>query len=321
MRKKILATRMWPQTVFKKMAETYDVTFDLADRPLTSDDLARAMGEFDILCPTITDRIRATMIAAPHRRVQMIANFGAGCEHIDLDAAKAAGVIVTNTPDVLTQSTAELGILLMLMAARRAGEGERQLRAGGWPGWHPVHMMGRSLQRAHLGLIGYGRIAQATARMAHALWDMKISYYSRRPVAQSNDPFKATYIDRLPALLERVDVVSVQCPGGTATHHLLNADMLALLKPTAILINTARGTVIDEAALVAALQGGSLASAGLDVYENEPAIHPDLKTLENVVVLPHLGSATIETRTAMGLRTLANIDAFVTGKEPRDRVV
>ncbi|WP_348635576.1 D-glycerate dehydrogenase [Sphingobium sp. Sx8-8] len=313
-------TRLWPQSVLEKMAQLHDMTFDPADRPLEPTEIAQAMRDFDILCPTITDRITAGMFSVDGLRVRMIANFGAGHEHIDLEAAKAAGVTVTNTPDVLTQSTAELGILLMLMAARRAGEGERQLRARGWPGWHPTHMMGRSLHGAHLGLIGYGRIAQATARMASDLWDMKISYHSRRPVPDGSDPLHATYVESLPMLLRSVDVLSLQCPGGPATHHLLNAEMIALLKRDAILINTARGSVVDEAALADALGEGRLAGAGLDVYEREPAVHPGLRALDNVVLLPHLGSATIETRTAMGLRALANIDAFVSGREPADRV-
>lgn len=320
MREKILVTRLWPQAVLNKMAETYDVTYDAGDRPLGPDALAQALREYDILCPTITDRINAQMLSSADCKVRLIANFGAGYEHIDLTSAKAAGITVTNTPDVLTRSTAELGILLMLMAARRAGEGERQLRAGNWPGWYPVHLMGRNLHGARLGMIGYGRIGQATAEMAKALWDMKISYHSRRPLPEGTDPVGATYVDSLAALLENVDVLSVQCPGGAATHHLLNAEMIRRLKPHAIVINTARGSVIDEAALAEALSTGRLAAAGLDVYEREPAVHPALLALENVVLLPHLGSATVETRTAMGLRALSNIDAFVAGREPTDRV-
>lgn len=317
--RKILVTRLWPQPVLDAMRQRYEVTIDITDRPLSREDLADALKRFDILCPTITDRIDAEMLGQSGLSARLLANFGAGCDHIALDAARQAGVMVTNTPDVLTHSTAELAIMLMLMAARRAGEGERQLRAGNWPGWHPVHLMGVSLQGKRLGLIGYGRIAQATARLARSLWDMEVAYHARRP-ATSEDAPPARFEPDLRTLLASCDVISIHCPGGPDTHHLLNADMLAAMKPTALLINTARGTVIDETALVAALQAGRPAAAGLDVYEQEPHVAAGLASLENVVLLPHLGSATIETRCDMGFRTLANIDAFVAGKEPPDRV-
>jgi lactate dehydrogenase-like 2-hydroxyacid dehydrogenase len=320
MNERILITRKWPEVVLRTLAGKYDVTVDLGDRQLSPTDLARAAREFDAICPTITDRLDSEIIGQTDRRVRIIANFGAGYEHIDLNAAKAANVVVTNTPDVLTEATAELCILLMMMTARRAGEGERQLRAGLWPGWHPIHMMGRRLHGARLGFIGYGRIAQATARMAQALWDMKIGYYARRKVASTPELPEADYFESLPALLKASDVISVQCPGGAATHHLLDAAMLARLKPGALLINTARGSVIDEAALAKALRHGTLAGAGLDVYEGEPTVHRDLLDLENVVLLPHLGSATVEARTAMGFRALANLDAFFAGTDPSDRV-
>jgi lactate dehydrogenase-like 2-hydroxyacid dehydrogenase len=320
MRKRILITRQWPEIVLTRMAEKYDIVVDAVDRPLTTAELTEGMREFDAICPTITDKLDRAIIDSPDCRVRLIANFGAGYEHIDIGAAKAAGIVVTNTPDVLTQATAELSILLMMMAARRAGEGERQSRSGGWPGWHPIHMMGRSLHGLRLGFVGYGRIAQATARMAQAMWDMEIGYHSRTKVASAPNRSEPHYFETLPALLEDSDVVSVQCPGGPETHHLLNAEMLARMKPGALLINTARGSVIDEMALAAALRCGTLAAAGLDVYENEPEIHPDLLDLENVVLLPHLGSATIETRAAMGFRAKANVDAFFTGGLPSDRV-
>lgn len=320
MNERILITRKWPEVVLRTLAGKYDVTLDPSDRQLSPSDLARAAREFDAICPTITDRLDSEIIGQTDRRVRIIANFGAGFEHIDLNAAKAANVVVTNTPDVLTEATAELCILLMMMTARRAGEGERQLRAGLWPGWHPIHMMGCRLHGARLGFIGYGRIAQATARMAQALWDMKIGYYARRKVASTPELPEADYFGSLPALLKASDVISVQCPGGAATHHLLDAAMLARLKPGALLINTARGTVIDEAALAKALRHGTLAGAGLDVYEGEPTVHRDLLDLENVVLLPHLGSATVEARTAMGFRALANLDAFFAGTDPSDRV-
>jgi lactate dehydrogenase-like 2-hydroxyacid dehydrogenase len=320
-RPRILVTRQWPEAVLLALAERYDIVVDPLDRPLSSSDLARGMRDFDAICTTITDRLDKQIISQMERRAGLIANYGAGCEHIDLDAARAAGMVVTNTPDVLTQATAELAILLMLMTARRAGEGERELRAGRWPGWHPVHLMGRSLQGLRLGFVGYGRIAQATARMAQALWNMQLGYHARRAVSSRPDVPDAEYFSSLPALLETSDIVSVHCPGGPETHHLIDAAMLARFKPGALLINTARGSVVGEAALARALRDGPLAGAGLDVYEQEPRIHGHLLELENVVLLPHLGSATLDTRIAMGLRVLANVDAYFSRQVPPDRVV
>lgn len=319
-RARILITRQWPETVLRSLAERYEIIVDPLDRPLPSAELARGMREFDAICTTITDRLDKEIIGQTERRAGLIANYGAGCEHIDLDAARAAKVVVTNTPDVLTQATAELSILLMLMTARRAGEGERQLREGRWRGWHPVHLMGRSLYGLRLGFVGFGRIAQATALMAHATWKMQVGYHARRAVASRPDLPDAEYFPSLAALLEASDIVSVHCPGGPETHHLIDAAMLARLKPSALLINTARGSVVDEVALAQALRDGTLAGAGLDVYEQEPHVHRLLLDLENVVLLPHLGSATVETRTAMGLRVLANVDAYFSRQPPPDRV-
>ena len=316
---RILITRRWPDAVVARMRERYDVTIDATDRPLTLEVLREAMKRFDAICPTITDRIDAAVLGQPGARVRIIANFGAGFEHVDLAAARRAGIVVTNTPDVLTQATAELAVLLMLMVSRRAGEGERQLRAGHWPGWHPTHLMGGELAGKTLGLVGFGRIAQVTARMAAALWDMKIVYHARRRVDISELP-DAEFHASLPTLLACADVVSLHCPGGAETHHLLDAERLAQMKPSAILINTARGSIVDEAALADALRRNRLAGAGLDVYENEPRVSPTLLELDNVVLLPHLGSATLETRCRMGFRALDNLDAFFAGKVPPDRV-
>ncbi len=320
MRAKVLLTRRWPEAVVAALRERYDVTTNPDDRPLSPDALRAAMLRHDILCPTITDRIDAGMIEQAGRTVRIIGNFGAGFEHIDLAAARRAGVIVTNTPDVLTQATAELCILLMLMTARRAGEGERQLRAGHWPGWHPVHLMGTSLVGKRLGLVGYGRIAQEVARMAAGLWNMSIAYHARHRVAPVPGLPEAQFCASLTDLVESSDIVSIQCPGGAATHHLIDAAMIARMKPSALIINTARGTVVDERALARALATGQVAGAGLDVYEREPQIDPALLGMENVVLLPHLGSATVETRNAMGFRVLANLDACLAGQEPPDRV-
>jgi lactate dehydrogenase-like 2-hydroxyacid dehydrogenase len=249
--------------------------------------------------------------------LRLIANFGAGVEHIDLAAAKAAGVMVTNTPDALTDTTAELTLTLMLMAARRAGQGERLLRAGQWRGWGPTDQLGQGLSGKLLGLVGYGRIARATAALAKG-FGMRIACHSRRPPADQSD---VEWFADLSELAAKTDILSLHVPGGAQTRHLVDAALLARMKPTAIVINTARGSVVDEAALAAALAEGRIAAAGLDVYEAEPTVHPALLTLENAVLLPHLGSATLETRTAMGMQAVANIEAFLAGQEPPNRVV
>lgn len=317
---KILLTRRWPDAVEAHLRERYDVTVDPADRPLGVAELTEAMGRYDAICPTVTDRIGAAILAAPAPRVRILGNYGAGFEHIDLEAAKAAGIVVTNTPDVLTDATADLAILLMLMASRRAGEGERELRAGQWTGWRPTHLLGQGLTGKRLGLVGFGRIAQATAARARA-FGLSIAYYSRRRADPSLEAATgAVHVASLDALAATSDVLSLHCPGGPATRHLVNADLLAQMKPTAILVNTARGSVVNEADLAAALTRGTIAAAGLDVFEGEPAVNPALTALSNAVLLPHLGSATLETRTAMGMRVAANLDRFFAGEAPLDRV-
>jgi lactate dehydrogenase-like 2-hydroxyacid dehydrogenase len=317
MKPRILISRRWPQIVEARLRERYDVTANAADTPLGVEQLRAAMGDYDALCPTVSDRLPAEVLAAPGARVRIIANYGAGYEHIDLAAAKAAGVVVTNTPDVLTDATAELAVLLMLMTSRRAGEGERELRAGRWTGWRPVHMLGQSLAGKTLGLVGYGRIARATARRARAALGMEIAYHSRR---RADDEDGATYHETLESLAAAADVLSLHTPGGPETRHLVDAALLARMKPTAILINTARGSVVAEADLARALADGMIAGAGLDVYQGEPEVSPALLAAPNTVLLPHLGSATLETRTAMGLRAADNLDRFFDGKPPLDRV-
>jgi lactate dehydrogenase-like 2-hydroxyacid dehydrogenase len=302
------------------MAERFDVTIN-RDRPLTPDELKAAMRDYDGICPTVVDKFTAEVLSTPSARVKVIANFGVGFEHIDLNAAKAAGIVVTNTPDVLTEATADIALLLMLMASRRGGEGERQLRANGWKGWGTTHLLGQSLEGKTLGLYGFGRIAQATAHKAKSALGMSIAYASRSRVAPEIEArFEARYLPSLAELAKESDVLSLHCPGGAETYHIVNADLLNAMKSTAILINTARGSVVDEGALAAALKAGAIWSAGLDVYEKEPVVHPDLLGLENVVLLPHLGSATIETRTNMGLRAGSNAAAFFAGEAPRDRI-
>ena len=318
---RILLTRRWTEAVERHLAMRYDVTINETDVPMTADQLRQAMRDYDALCPTVTDRIDASVLDVPGRRVRLVGNFGVGYDHIDVAAARALDIRVSNTPDVLTDSTAELAILLLLMTTRRAGEGERELRAGRWTGWRPTHMTGTSLAGKRLGLIGYGRIAQAIAHKAQAAFGMQILYHSRRRAdAAIEAQTGAQFIGSVDELIANSDVISLHCPGGAETFHLINAARLALMRPTAVLINTARGPVVDEAALVAALAQGRIAAAGLDVYEEEPHVHPGLLQLENVVLLPHLGSATIETRTAMGMRVAANLDAYFSGQPLRDPV-
>lgn len=317
MKPRILISRRWPQAVEARLSARYDVTLNGTDTPLTLDQLRAAMTEYDALCPTVSDKVPAEVLSAPGARVRIIANYGAGYEHIDLDAARGAGLVVTNTPDVLTDATAELALLLMLMAARRAGEGERELRAGEWSGWRPTHLLGQSLAGKTLGLVGYGRIARATAERARAALGMKIAYHSRR---RAEDEDGAVYFDTLEALAEVADVLSLHTPGGLQTHHMVDAALLKRMKPSSILINTARGSVVNEDDLAQALTEGVIAGAGLDVYQGEPTVNPALLAAPNAVLLPHLGSATLETRTAMGMRVADNLDRFFSGEPLLDRV-
>ncbi|MEO6079426.1 MAG: D-glycerate dehydrogenase [Steroidobacteraceae bacterium] len=321
-RPRILLTRRWTEEVERHLAERFDVTLNESDVPMNAAGLRSAMRDHDAICPTVTDRIDDSVLSTEGRRVQLIGNFGVGYNHIDVEAAKRLGIRVSNTPDVLTDTTADLAILLLLMTTRRAGEGERELRAGHWTGWRPTHMMGQSLTGKLLGLIGFGRIAQATARKAHQGFGMRIAYNGRRRASAAvEQETQAEFIDSVDELVATCDVVSLHCPGGASTFHLINAERLRLMKRSAVLINTARGPVVDEEALVAALTAKRIAAAGLDVYEDEPRVHPGLLQLENAVLLPHLGSATLETRTAMGMRVAHNLEAYFAGQPLRDPVV
>jgi lactate dehydrogenase-like 2-hydroxyacid dehydrogenase len=322
-RPKILITRRWPQAVEQRLAERYETSFSPDDQPLSAEALGEALRTYDALCPTVSDAIDAAVLEnARGGAAKIIGNYGVGVNHIDLKAAAELGLVVTNTPGVLTDATAELAMTLVLMAARRAGEGERELRSGGWSGWRPTHNVGTQVTGGTLGLIGYGRIAQATARMAHHGFGMKILYSSRRRASPEIEAETgAAFYPEVDALLAEADFVSLHCPGGPETFHLIDQRRLGLMKPTAYLINTARGPVVDEAALTQALKAGAIAGAGLDVYEAEPKVTPELMALENVVLLPHLGSATVESRTAMGMKVADNLDAFFDGKAPPDRVV
>jgi lactate dehydrogenase-like 2-hydroxyacid dehydrogenase len=316
----LLVTRHLPASVIGRLRENYDVTLSADDVPLTADQLASAFQQFDAVSPTITDKVRAEIFASP-LKTRIIANFGAGFEHIDIAAAKQAGIAVTNTPDALTEGTAELAILLMLMTARRAGEGERLLRAGKWTGWAPTQLLGMDLRGKTLGLVGFGRIAKETARRARSLFGAQIAYHSRtRAPAAEEEVLSARYHASLSSLLCDADIVSLHCPGGAATYHLIDAAALRQMKSNSILINTARGPVVDAHALSEALKMRRIAAAGLDVYEGEPNVLPALMDLENAVLLPHLGSATLETRTAMGMQMADNLDAFFAGRTPPNRV-
>lgn len=315
---RILVTRRWPEPVERALAERFDVELNATDLPLTQAELAAAMGDFDVLCPTVSDHIDADVINAGDR-VKLIANYGVGFDHIDLAAATAKGIAVTNTPGVLTDATADLALTLMLMATRRAGEGERELRSGKWTGWRPTHLVGSALKDKVLGVVGFGRIGQAVAARAKHGFGMQIAYHARRE-SDGAAALDAEFFPDLKTLLARADVVSLHVPGGAETAGLIDAAALASMKPGSYLVNTARGGVVDHDALAAALTSGHLAGAGLDVYPHEPQVPPALLALENVVLLPHLGSATSETREAMGMRALANIEAFAKGADLPDRV-
>ncbi|MGC1301401.1 MAG: D-glycerate dehydrogenase [Caulobacteraceae bacterium] len=317
-RPKVLLTCRWPDAVERRLAVAYDLTTNDRDQPLSAAELSTAMRTFDAICPTVTDDVAADLMAADGLRVKILANYGVGVNHIDVEACRSRGIAVTNTPDVLTDATAELALTLMLMIARRAGEGERQVRAGGWHGWGATRLLGTTLVGKTLGVVGFGRIGQATARMARHGLGMSILYSSRRAAAPGIEAETNARWRTLEDLLAEADVVSLHCPGGADTHHLINAANLRRMKPTAFLINTARGAVVDEDALEAALRSGVIAGAGLDVFSAEPQVPAGFLDLENVVLLPHMGSATIETREAMGDRAADNLDAFFAGERPKD---
>ncbi len=323
-RLRVVVTRRMPAAVEAAVAERYDALVNRNDVAMTPAQLAQALRQSDVVMTTVTDRWRPELFAGGGFRARLLANVGVGVNHIALDAARAAGVAVTNTPDVLTDDTADVAIALMLMVMRRLGEGERHLRSGAWAGWRPTFMLGRSLTGKTLGIVGYGRIGRAVARRAAAAFGMRVLWHAPREprIADpaSAGPPGAERVATLDELLERSDVVSLHCPATPETRHLIDARRLAQMRGHAVLVNTARGDVVDEYALAAALHDGTIAGAGLDVYEFEPSVVAGLRDLEQVVLLPHLGSATIETRTAMGMRALANIDAFASGRPLPDRV-
>lgn len=303
------------------MRELFDTELNLTDRPMTRAELETAVQRADVLSPTITDIIDADLIAKAGPQLKMIANFGAGVDHIDIDAAVARGLIVTNTPGVLTEDTADLAMSLILAVSRRIVEGAQVMQEGRFEGWTPTWMTGRKLWGKRLGIVGMGRIGQALARRAKA-FGMQVHYHNRKPVSSMiAEELGATYWDDLDQMLARMDLISLNSPATKETHHLLSAERLALMRPDAILINTARGELIDEAALAEAVARRRIAGVGLDVFEHEPKVHPGLLGHPNVVLLPHLGSATIEARQDMGDRVIANIQTFANGHRPPDRVI
>lgn len=317
----LVVTRRLPSPVETALGREFAARFNPTDRPLSAAELQDALRSADALLPTVTDRLTAEVLAAAPLRTRIVANYGVGFNHIDVAAAKARGLVVTNTPDVLTDDTADDALMLMLMVARRAGEGERLVRSGAWTEWRPTHLLGTKVTGKTLGVVGLGRIGRALARRARHGLGMRIIFYDPHPPPEETvRDLAAERRVTLEALLAEADFVSLHSPASPETRHLINAARLALMKPSAFLINTARGDVVDESALALALAERRLAGAALDVYEQEPRVTPALLTMDNVVLLPHLGSATEETRVAMGLRALENLTAFFAGRPPRDRV-
>jgi lactate dehydrogenase-like 2-hydroxyacid dehydrogenase len=318
----VVVTRRLPEPVETELARDFDARLNTKDAPLGPDGLREALRNADGLLCTVTDKLTAEVLSVEPRRARILANFGVGFNHIDTEAAKARGLAVTNTPDVLTDATADTALTLLLMVARRAGEGERHVRAGQWTGWGPTHMLGTQVTGKTLGLVGMGRIARAVAQRAHHGFGMKVIFHDPYPPpGEVSAALGAEPRPSLEQVLGEADFVSLHCPASPETHHLMNRERLGLLRRDAFLINTARGDVVDEAALVEALAAGRLAGAGLDVYEKEPQVTPALLAMENVVLLPHLGSATRETRVAMGRRAIENLRLFFSGSPLRDRVV
>lgn len=309
--KTLLITRPLPQSVLDAASAVFDVTSRTETTPLSAPELRTALRDYDAVLPTLGDLFSAAVFEdVPLPRCKILANFGVGYNHLDVAAARASGVFVTNTPGAVTEATADIAMTLMLMSARRAGEGERLVRSGKWKGWHPTQMLGLHLTGKTVGIVGMGRIGQAIARRCHFGFGMAVKYFSR---SNKDLSFPADRLDDLAELAGQVDVLVLAVPAGADTHHLINADVLQAMNPAGHLINIARGDVVDEAALITALESGQIAGAGLDVYEFEPTVPAALMALQNVVLLPHLGTAALEVRTAMGLMAVGNLLAFNAG--------
>jgi len=317
----IAVTRMLPTSIQTRMMELFEARLNEDDQRLGAAEIVAKCDGADVLVPTVTDGINAELIAALPENIRLIANFGVGVDHIDLKAAAARDILVTNTPGVLTDDTADLTIALLLSVPRRLVEGARLAAAGNWAGWTPTFMMGHRVNGKRLGILGMGRIGQAVAQRARG-FGISIHYHNRKRLhPEIEEELEATYWESLDQMLAHMDLISVNCPQTPETHHLLNAERLDKLQTHAVIVNTARGGIIDEAALVERLAAGAIMGAGLDVYENEPAIHPGLLALDNVVLSPHLGSATHEGRIAMGEKVIINIKTFSDGHVPLDRVL
>ncbi|HEY0214339.1 MAG TPA: D-glycerate dehydrogenase [Paenirhodobacter sp.] len=317
----VVVTRRLPEPVETRMKQLFNAQTREADVPMTREELIAAMQRADVLVPTITDRIDAEMIAAAGPTLRLIANYGAGVDHIDISAARARGIIVSNTPGVVTEDTADMAMALILSVTRRIPEGLALMQSGEWQGWSPNALLGGRIGGRRLGILGMGRIGQAVARRAHA-FGMQIHYHNRRRLRHEVEAVHgATFWESLDQMIARMDVISVNCPHTPSTYHLINARRLKMMKPTAVLVNTSRGEVIDENALTRALRAGEIAGAGLDVFEGRHQINPRLRALPNVVLLPHMGSATVEARVEMGEKVIINIRAFADGHRPPDLVV
>lgn len=318
---KVIVTRKLPSVVELRLRELFNAELNETDEPMTQGQLSDAIARCDILVSTVTDKIDGRVIAHAGENFRMIAQFGAGVDNIDVQSAVQRGITVTNTPGVLTEDTADMTMALLLAVPRRMIEGVKAIENDEFKGWTPTWMMGRRITGKRFGIIGMGRIGQAVAKRAHA-FGLQVHYHNRKPVSPNiEEALGATYWDSLDQMLSRMDFISVNCPHTPATYHLLSSRRLDLIQPHAFLVNTSRGEVIDEAALARALEDGKIAGAGLDVFEHEPAINPKLKDMPNVVLLPHLGSATEEGRTEMGEKVIINIKTFVDGHKPPDRVI
>ena len=317
----VVITRKLPELIETRMMELFDARLNLDDHPMSQSELIRAVETADILVPTVTDRIDTSVLAHAGSKLRLIASFGAGVDHIDLGSVRQRGITVTNTPGVLTEDTADMTLALILAVPRRLAEGERIIRSGKWEGWSPTWMLGHRIGGKRLGIVGMGRVGSAVARRASG-FGLSIHYHNRHRLPEERErELNATYWESLDQMLAHMDIVSVNCPHTPATYHLLSARRLKLMRREAYLVNTARGEVVDENALTRMLERGELAGAGLDVFEHEPAVNPKLVKLDNVVLLPHMASATLEARIDMGEKVLINIKTFVDGHSPPDRVI
>ncbi len=317
----VIVTRKIPDVVEARMMELFETRLNPGDRPMTQAELIQAVKEADVLVPTVTDRIDSTVLSHAAPRLKLIANFGTGIDHIDLASARQRGIVVSNTPGVLTEDTADMTMALILAVPRRLVEGERLVRSGQWQGWGPMSMLGHRIWGKRLGIIGMGRIGTAVARRARG-FGLSIHYHNRRRVPPKMEAeVEATYWESLDQMLAHMDIISIHCPHTPATFHLLSSRRLKLLQPHAYIVNTARGEVVDENALARMLTSGDIAGAGLDVFEHEPTVNPKLLELDNVVLLPRMGSATMEGRIDMGEKVIINIKTFVDGHNPPDRVI